>query len=385
MTPTWTDIAGARLGVACAGLKASGGDDVVVLYAPGVAAAVTTQSTAAAAPCQWTRARVPGPVQAVVINAGNANAATGPHGIRHTQAMAQAVAMELGCSVDEVLVCSTGVIGVPLPIGPVERAITNATRALGQGVDRAAAAILTTDTTLKVAGHALEGVSVGGFAKGSGMIHPNMATMLAFLVTDVAAPAEALQALLEATVEATFNAITVDGDTSTNDTVILQATGKGAAAPVGSPAWGSLAKALEATCTDLAKAIARDGEGATQLLEVQLRGLDSDHEARAAARAVARSPLVKTAAHGRDPNWGRIVGALGAAGVPHLDQVSIHLAGHAVLVQGQPVPFDEALVSQAMNSETLLIRIAVPGPGHGVAYGCDLSATYVSINADYRT
>ena len=385
MTPTWTDIAGARLGVARAGLKASGGDDVVVLYAPGVAAAVTTQSTAAAAPCRWTRARVPGPIHAVVINAGNANAATGPDGERHAEAMAQAVATQLACSVDHVLVCSTGVIGVPLPIAPLERAIKAAASALGARMDRAAAAILPTDTALKIAGRTIEDVSVGGFAKGSGMIHPNMATMLAFLVTDADAPAEPLQALLQATVEATFNAITVDGDTSTNDTVILQATGKGAPTPVGSPAWTALAQALEATCTDLAKAIARDGEGATQLLEVHVHGLDSDPEARAAARAVARSPLVKTAAHGRDPNWGRIVGALGAAGVPHLDRVSVHLAGHPVLLEGQPVIFDDVLVSRAMGGDTLLIHIEVPGPGHGVAYGCDLSAGYVSINADYRT
>ena len=225
MNPTWTQISGAQLGVGKAGLKASGGDDVVVLHAPGVAAAVTTQSTAAAAPCRWTRSRVPGPIQAVVINAGNANAATGPDGERHTEVMAQTVATALDCPVDEVLVCSTGVIGVPLPIAPVTRAISSAAGDLGEPTDRAAAAVLTTDTTLKLSGKTIDGVSVAGFAKGSGMIHPNMATMLAFLVTDVDAPAEALQSLLEATVETTFNAVTVDGDTSTNDTVILQATG----------------------------------------------------------------------------------------------------------------------------------------------------------------
>ncbi|MGB0590080.1 MAG: bifunctional glutamate N-acetyltransferase/amino-acid acetyltransferase ArgJ [Myxococcota bacterium] len=385
MNPTWADIAGAQLGVARAGLKASGGDDVVVLHAPGIAAAVTTQSTAAAAPCRWTRARAPGPVQAVVINAGNANAATGPEGDVHTRAMAQACAHRLGCDIDQILVCSTGVIGVPLPIAPVERAIIDAAGDLGGDLGRAAAAILTTDTQRKVAGRTIGDVSVGGFAKGSGMIHPNMATMLAFLVTDAEVSEDALQALLKATVDTTFNAVTVDGDTSTNDTVILQATGQGAPAPMGSPAWHALAEALEATCTQLAKAIARDGEGATQLLEVQVHGLADNATARAAAKAVARSPLVKTAAHGRDPNWGRIIGALGAHGVPHLEEVSVEVAGCSVLHQGRPVLVDEAHVSHAMDTDTLLVRVEVPGPGYGVAYGCDLSAGYVSINAEYRT
>ncbi|MDP6942685.1 MAG: bifunctional glutamate N-acetyltransferase/amino-acid acetyltransferase ArgJ [Myxococcota bacterium] len=381
----WTDIAGARLGVAGAGLKGSGGDDLVVLHAPGMAAAVTTQSTAAAAPCRWTRDRVPGPIHAVVVNAGNANAATGPEGEQHTATMAKATAAALGCAVDQVLVCSTGVIGVPLSIAPVVDAIEGASRHLGAPMERAARAIMTTDTTTKTAGTHLAGISVGGFAKGSGMVHPDMATMLGFLATDVSAPPDALQALLEAVVDKTFNAITVDGDTSTNDTVILQATGRGRAVTPASPGWAALERALTTTCTDLARAIARDGEGATRLVEVRVDGLDDDARARCAARAVARSPLVKTAIHGCDPNWGRIVGALGAVGVRGLDALSLDLAGHPVLRDGRPIPFDEAAVSRAMSTDEVILQITLPGDGHGVGWGCDLTAGYVTINADYRT
>lgn len=388
MNPTdigWLAVAGTSLGVARAGLKASGGDDVVVLHAPGIAAAVTTQSTAAAAPCRWTQDRAPGPIQAVVINAGNANAATGPEGRAHTAAMAVATGEALGCPPDQVLVCSTGVIGVPLPIGPVCAAIAEAAGNLGQTMDCAAQAILTTDTRAKVAGARVGGVQVGGFAKGSGMIHPNMATMLAFLVTDIDAPADALQDLLKTVVDTTFNAITVDGDTSTNDTVILQATGQGLRVAPGDPQWDALRQALHLTATDLAKAIARDGEGATRLLEVRVDGLTDDASARAAARAVARSPLVKTAVHGCDPNWGRVVGALGAHGVGGLATMALNLAGYPVLLQGRPLAFDEAAVSAAMAADDVLIHVTLPGPGHGVAWGCDLSAGYVTINADYRS
>jgi len=321
----------------------------------------------------------------VVINAGNANAATGPDGERHTAEMARATAEALGCATDHVLVCSTGVIGVPLPIGSVTSAIVEAASSLDASMERAAQAILTTDTCTKVAGAQVAGVTVGGFAKGSGMIHPNMATMLGFLATDVSAPPEALQSLLQDVTDRSFNAITVDGDTSTNDTVILQATGCGLAAAPGEPAWEALREALLTTCTTLARAIARDGEGASRLLEVRVDGLGDDAAARAAARAVARSPLVKTAIHGCDPNWGRIVGALGAAGVDGLDTLNLTLAGHPVLAEARPLPFDEGTVSDAMDTDEVVVQITLPGTGQGLAWGCDLSAGYVTINADYRT
>ena len=385
MSLSWDDIEGATLGVACAGLKHSGGDDLVVMHAPGVAAAVTTASSAAAAPCRWTRERVPGPISAVVVNAGNANAATGPQGEVHTAMMAQAVAGHLGCQVDEVLVCSTGIIGVPLPIEEVERAIAEACTDLSAPVMRAAQAILTTDTCTKLSATQVKDVEVAGFAKGSGMIHPNMATMLAFMITNVNIEADLLQALLARCVSRTFNAISVDGDTSTNDTVILQATGKGPRILPHSEGYDALEEALFTTSLELAKAIARDGEGANHLLEVHLKGCESEAEAYRAARAVARSPLVKSAVHGHDPNWGRIVGALGAAQVPDLDRVTIRVCAHCVLERGQPQAFDEKRVSEAMKADRVVIEIELPGSSAGLALGCDLSAEYVSINSDYRT
>lgn len=385
MTLLWTDIEGTSLGVSRAGLKPSGADDLVVLRAPGNAAAVVTQSSAAAAPCLWTRARVPGPVEAVVINAGNANAATGAQGEEHTAMMAQRTADALGCDPDHVLVCSTGVIGVPLPITPVLSAIERACKGLGDSAEKAARAILTTDTCTKLASSTVNAISVAGFAKGSGMIHPNMATMLAFLVSDVDISPELLQDALAECVERSFNAITVDGDTSTNDTVILQTTGHGPSIKAGTEAFASFKRALQETCTALAKAIASDGEGATQLIEVRVEGLASDQDARQAARAVLRSPLVKCAVHGHDPNWGRILGALGAAQVPDLDALSITLAGAEVLAKGVPTDLDLSAVSEAMSATPLVIEITLPGQGKGVAYGCDLSARYVAINAEYTT
>ena len=385
MTPGWADIAGATVGVARAGLYAGARDDVALLVAPGVAAAVTTRSTAAASSCRWTRARVPGPVHALVVNAGNANAATGPEGAAATRAMAEAVSSALGCPTDQVLVCSTGVIGVPLPIELVSGGIARAAGALGAPGLSAARAIMTTDTAPKEAGALVDGVAVAGIAKGSGMIHPDMATMLAFVVTDADVDAAPLQALVESVTARTFNAVSVDGDMSTNDTFVVQATGRGRRAEPGTPAWTALAVALEQVCRELARAIASDGEGASRLLTVEVCGLVDDATARAAARAIARSPLVKTAVHGCDPNWGRVVGALGAFGVPDLDSLDLDFAGTAVLRGGRPVVLDEASATAAMEADEVIIRAALPGPGRGTAWGCDLSAGYVAINADYRS
>ena len=299
--------------------------------------------------------------------------------------MAQEAADALGCDPDSVLVCSTGVIGVPLPIEPICAAIKDACLRLGDPTEQAARAILTTDTCMKLASERVGEVVVAGFAKGSGMIHPNMATMLAFLVSDVDIAAELLQTTLAQCMARSFNAITVDGDTSTNDTVIVQATGRGARVEEGTEAYTDFKQALEQTCISLAKSIARDGEGATQLIEVHLKGMATNEAAQHAARAVVRSPLVKSAVHGHDPNWGRILGALGAAQVPGLDGVSISLAGHDVLSEGCPTDFDAAGVSDAMRTCPLIIDITLPGPGSAVAYGCDLSADYVAINAEYTT
>lgn len=383
---SWSLVDGARCGVARGRIKASANrDDVVVLHAPGNAAAVITRSTAAAAPCLWTRARVPGPIVAVVINSGNANAATGRRGEDDTRATAVHAAKLLGCAPDQVLVCSTGVIGVPMPMERLLPAISDAALALGDHGARAAKAILTTDHTVKEVACAVDGVLVAGMAKGSGMIHPNMGTMLAFLVTDAEVEAEDLQALLGPVVERSFNCVTVDGDTSTNDTVILQATGRGGLAKPGTPRWAALAQALEAACVKLARDIAADGEGATTRLEVVVQGLASDELARAAARAVARSPLVKSAIHGRDPNWGRVVGALGAAGAIGLERLDLDFCGVPVLRGGQVLDWDEKAASAAMNAPDVRVVARLPGPGRGRAWGCDLSADYVRINADYRS
>lgn len=389
---TWTSVPGTAVGVVAAGIKKPSAppsrDDVAVLLAPGTAAALTTRSTAAAAPCRWTRARVPGPIQAVLVNSGNANASTGPQGEADVAESAAAVAETLGCAPEAVLVCSTGVIGVPLPrtrLFDGAREAAALARAGGHDGHRLARAILTTDLVAKEAACQVDGVRVGGVAKGSGMIHPNMATMLGFLAADVHAPAAAIQSLLTRVVDRTFNAISVDGDMSTNDTVILQCTGRGHEAVPGTPVWAALEAALESVCAHLARAIAADGEGATTLVEVVLQGTADDAAARAAARAVIRSPLLKSAIHGRDPNWGRIVGALGAAGVAGLEQLDLDLAGVPVLRGGRPVDWDEAAASAALDAREVRIAARLPGPGLGVAWGCDLSADYVKINADYRS
>lgn len=384
---TWTTVLGARCGVACGQIKPTNtSPDVVVLSAPGGAAAVTTRSTAAAPPCLWTRQRVPGPAQAVVINSGNANAATGGPGLADAEATAAAVADVLGCASDAVLVCSTGVIGVPLPMGRLLPAARAAAADLSASGEAAALAIMTTDLVPKQAACTVGAVTVSGIAKGSGMIHPDMATMLGFLATDASVAPADLQALLAEVVDRSFNAITVDGDMSTNDTVTLHATGTGPALSPAQPGWQDLTDALDAVCQHLARAIARDGEGAEHLLTVCVEGLSDDRTARQAARAVARSPLVKSAVHGGDPNWGRVVGALGAAGVPGLEALDLDFGGVPVLRAGVPVTgWDEAAAAAAMRREEVLVHARLPGPGVGLAWGCDLTDGYVRINADYRS
>ncbi len=386
----WASVPGTSVGVARGDIKGKGADreDVVVLVAPGVAAGVTTTSTAAAAPCRWTRAWLPGAAHAVVVNSGNANAATGQRGAADVEAMAARTAAGLGCPVDRVLVCSTGVIGVPLPMDRLLPAIDRACALTGDGA-AAARAIMTTDTRPKEVAVEVEVdgqvLHVGGMAKGSGMIHPGMATMLGFVATDAAIAPEALQALLVAAVDRSFHAISVDGDMSTNDTVIVQATGLGPDCSPGTPGHDALALALDSVCRDLAVMIAADGEGAHHLLTCVVQGLSDDSAARAAARAVVGSSLVKAAVHGRDPNWGRIVGALGQAGVPGLDHLDLDLCGVPVMRDGQVLPFEEATTSAAMDAAEVVIHARLPGEGLGVAWGCDLSYDYVRINADYRS
>lgn len=386
------DIPGVRVAVACGSVKKPGrtSPDVVVIAAPRpvAMAALTTTSTAAAAACRWTRARVPGWRRAVVVNSGNANAATGDLGVADNASMAATVAAGLGCAADDVLVCSTGVIGVPLPMDRLQPAVAQATARLETSPcvgDQAAQSIRTTDTVAKRAWAQVGEVQVGGIAKGSGMIHPGMATMLGFLATNAAVDPVDLQQLLGRATDRSFHQISVDGDQSTNDTVVLIATGDGPQVAPGDAGWAALEEALDHVSQSLARQIAADGEGARTLLTVRVRGGRTNADARRWARQVASSSLVKAAVHGQDPNWGRIVGALGQAGALGLNHLDLDIAGVGVMRAGAPIPFDEAPVSAAMGEPELVIEARLPGPGAGEAWGCDLSAAYVAINADYRT
>jgi glutamate N-acetyltransferase/amino-acid N-acetyltransferase len=374
-------------------LKASGKPDLSLLLAPegAVCAGTFTTSVVRAACvdlCAERLAASGGHARAVLTNSGQANACTGDRGLIDSLRATQAVADRLGLAPEEVLICSTGVIGVPIPMGTLLAGLDPLVAALSaEGGAAAATAILTTDLVAKQI--ALEAdlggrnVRIGGMAKGSGMIHPNMATMLGYLSCDAGVPAEVWQAMVRRAVDRSFNAITVDGDTSTNDTFLAFAAGE----PLSHEHFEALEAGLTAVSQHLAKAIARDGEGATCLIEVQAQGAADDAGARAIARTVCGSSLVKCAVHGRDPNWGRIVAAAGRAGVPFsADLVALWLGEHQLMAAGQPLAFDRAAASTYLQSDTVIIRLVVgDGAGTGVAWGCDLSAQYVRINADYTT
>jgi glutamate N-acetyltransferase/amino-acid N-acetyltransferase len=393
---------GFRAAALTAGLKASGRPDLSLVLAPegAVCAGCFTTSRVRAACvdlCAERLRRHSGRARAVLTNSGQANACTGARGRADSLAATAALAPLLGVTEGEVLICSTGVIGVPIPMEPLLAALPPLVAALREdGGDGAARAILTTDLVDKQI--ALEEelggrpVRIGGMAKGSGMIHPDMATMLGYLTCDAGLPADAWQALVRRAVERTFNAITVDGDTSTNDTFLAFAAGP----PLAEEHWPQLEAGVTAVAAHLARAIARDGEGATCLIEVQVRGAEEEAGARAIARTICGSSLVKCAVHGRDPNWGRIVAAAGRAGVPFdPDAVALWMGEHQLMASGQPLPFDRAAASAYLREraagaylqdDTVLIRLEVgAGPGEGRAWGCDLSDQYVRINADYTT
>jgi glutamate N-acetyltransferase/amino-acid N-acetyltransferase len=376
-----------------AGLKASGKPDLALLLAPegAVCAGTFTTSLVRAACVNLCVERLQasgGKARAVLTNTGQANACTGDRGLIDSLRATQALADQLGLAAEQVLICSTGVIGVPIAMDLLLAAIEPVVAALSAGGGGAAAqAILTTDLVDKqIAVEADLGgrlVRIGGMAKGSGMIHPAMATMLGYLSCDAGVPAEQWQGMLQRVVNRSFNAITVDGDTSTNDTVLAFAAGT----PLGAEHYGELEQGLTEVARHLAQAIARDGEGATCLLEVQVEGCATEANAIQVARTVCGSSLVKTAVHGRDPNWGRILAAAGRAGVefdPEL--VALWLGPHQLMAEGQPLPFDRAAASRHMHEPKVLVRLQLgDGPGQGFAWGCDLSAQYVSINADYTT
>ena len=389
---------GFAVAVGEAGIRDSGGPDLVLIASdrPAAAAATLTTNQVRAAPVQLVEEALRaggGSARAVVVNAGCANAGTGSGGLDDARSVVAAAAAHLGCVAGEVLPASTGLIGSRLPVEAMVAAIsTLELRRAPEAGTAAARAIMTTDTRPKeraVAARLRDGreVRIGGMAKGAGMIHPQMATMLAFLTTDAPVTPALLTTLLPATVDRTFNQVTVDGDTSTNDSVIVLANGAvGGAAIEGGADRDTFAAALETVCRELAIAIAADGEGAQHLIEVRVDGAADDAAARAVARTVASSSLVKTAVHGADPNWGRIAAAAGRSGVAFdPDRLRICI-GDEPVYQGAPLAFDEGRATAALREATVLLALELgAGAGSGTAWGCDLTAEYVAINSEYTT
>jgi glutamate N-acetyltransferase/amino-acid N-acetyltransferase len=400
--PDMPVISGVKLATAAAGIRYRDRPDVLlaVMDKGTAVAGVFTRSKCPSAPVEWCRAKLGrGRARALVVNSGNANAFTGRTGRQATVLTADIAAKAVGCSVGEVFLASTGVIGEPLDATKFNGVLGDlAQRATpGEWMD-AARAIMTTDTFAKVATSAVKlgraTVTINGMAKGAGMIAPDMATMLAFMFTDAPITAGALQSLLKNGVEDTFNAVTIDGDTSTSDTLLAFATGAAAenGAPkisrASDPRLKAFAAAFRAVLGNLAEQVARDGEGARKLVEINVEGATTKASARKIAMSVANSPLVKTAIAGEDANWGRVVMAVGKAGEPaNRDKLSIAFNGIRVASRGARDPsYDEAQVSSAMKNPKIQIRIALGlGKGRDRVLTCDLTKEYVAINGDYRS
>ena len=400
--PELPPLAGVRLATAAAGIRYKGRTDVLLalLDKGTTVAGVFTTSKCPSAPVEWCRAKLKGgKARALVVNSGNANAFTGKTGRSSTALTAKIAAKAAGCTLDEVFLASTGVIGEPLDATKFNGVLDMlAHDAAPGGWDDAAKAIMTTDTFPKVATATVKlgkaKVTINGMAKGAGMIAPDMATMLSFVFTDAPLSASVLQALLKSGVEDTFNAVTVDGDTSTSDTLLAFATGAAAqrGAPkisrASDPRLKAFAKAFEKVLANLSEQIARDGEGARKLVEIIVEGAASKASARKIARSIANSPLVKTAIAGEDANWGRVVMAVGKAGEPaDRDKLSIWFGGIRVARNGARDPgYDEAKVSAAMKKPEITLKVALGlGKGRDRVLTCDLTKEYVAINGDYRS
>ncbi len=399
--PDLPHVPGVRLAAAEARLRYRGRPDLLLAsFASGTTVAGTlTRSHTAAPPVHWCRALLgegDGTARALVVNAGNANAATGAQGHAAARRTAAAAAALVGCRPDEVYVSSTGVIGEQLPVEKLTAALPALHARLADDAwPEAAAAIMTTDTFPKGASATAEidgvPVVVNGIAKGSGMIAPNMGTMLAYVFTDANLPAAALGPLVRRGVNRSFNAITVDGDTSTNDTCLLFATGAARHRRIGragDPRLQGFRAALEGVLTDLAQQIVRDGEGAQKLVSITVRGAASEAAARKLGLAIANSPLVKTAIAGEDPNWGRIVAVVGRAGVPfEQERLSIWLGAERAAKDGMADPaFDEPAAARHMKGQEVEIAVEIgAGPGTATVWTCDLTHGYIEINADYRS
>jgi len=392
--PELAPVAGVRLAAGAAGIRYSGRTDIFLAeFAPGTSVAgVFTRNKCPGAPVDWCRAALAGgSARALVVNAGNANVFTGQAGRNATAATAQAAAALIGCAQNEVFLASTGVIGQPLPHERITAALPALHAALTpDGIEAAVRAMMTTDTFAKAATRQAEiggvRVTITGIAKGSGMIAPDMATMLCFVFTDAAIPAPALQAMLGRGVVASFNCTTVDSDTSTSDTVLLFATGAAGNAP--EAPCEAFARALDAVLLDLALLVVRDGEGAQKFIRIDVAGAVDDGSAQRVALAVANSPLVKTAIAGEDANWGRIVMAVGKAGEPaERDTLSVAVGGVWMARRGTVVEgYDETPVVAHMRGREIEIAIDLGlGQGTGTAWTCDLTHGYIDINGSYRS
>jgi glutamate N-acetyltransferase/amino-acid N-acetyltransferase len=400
--PHVPDVPGVRFATAEAGIKYKNRTDVLlaVMDAGTVAAGVFTTSKCPSAPVDWCRMNLAqGEARALVVNSGNANAFTGKKGAAAVALTAEIAAKAAGCQTSEVFLASTGVIGEPLDAQKFEGVLQDcAARAQGGPWLDAAKAIMTTDTFPKVATrtasiHGVD-VTIAGIAKGAGMIAPDMATMLSFVFTDAAIGQEALQTMLSEGVTGSFNAVTVDGDTSTSDTLMLFATGAATArgqhsvAEAGDPALAGFRAALHDLLLELAKLVAKDGEGARKFVTVHVEGATSAEAARRIAMSIANSPLVKTAIAGEDANWGRVVMAVGKAGQPaERDRLAISFGPHRVAVEGERDPaYSEAATSAYMKGEAIDITVDLGlGEARFTAYTCDLTKAYVEINGDYRS
>ncbi|TAK26182.1 MAG: bifunctional glutamate N-acetyltransferase/amino-acid acetyltransferase ArgJ [Chloroflexota bacterium] len=391
-----TDVTGFTAGSVHAGIKKDGQSlDLCIIYSlvPATAAGVFTRNKVRAAPVTISEQRLKnGRCQAIVVNAGNANCCTGKRGHADAERMIDLTARKLGIDPSDVVVASTGVIGVHLPMDRVEPGIDSIVLRSDGGAD-AARAIMTTDTRSKMAGARLridgKTITIAGIAKGSGMIHPNMATMLGFLVTDAAVAPDYLRRLVGEAADESFNQMTVDGDTSTNDSLIVLANGQAGNRPIdsGHPAAATFKTALTAVAADLARAIARDGEGATKFIEMIVEGAVDAADARRAAKAVVSSSLVKTAVYGADPNWGRILCAMGYSGA-QIEESKVDLRiGDVWLMRGGEIQaFDRDQGVSALGGPDVEIWANLNlGSGVGRAWGCDLTEGYIDINGRYTT
>jgi len=392
-----TSPQGFLAGAVSAGIRgrSDGRPDLALLYSerPCSAAALFTASTLKAAPVLLSQRHLAdGKAQAVIVNSGCANAYVGDQGREDAEEMARLAASKLRLTVSDVVVASTGVTGHIMPMEKLRAALPTIALDRGGG-EQFARAIMTTDTVPKQASVAFSvgerEYGMGGCAKGAGMIHPNLATMLAFLTTDAPVESAFLQQALREAADASFNMISVDGDTSPNDTLLIMANGAASGPPIAEGDEGAplFQEAVEAVCVALAKGLARDAEGATKLIEVKVEGALTLTDARAAARTVAGSPLVKSAVYGNDPNWGRVLAAVARSGATAKEEtVSLFWQGVCVFERGRPVPYDKDALGAATDEPEVRIRVDLGiGEARAVAWGCDLTEEYVRINAEYTT